>query len=164
MGVGQVSVVFLVWTLSYSSMYITEAVPTCTNYRPIRIYGNWCFKYPLHWAAQAGHMEEVTALIRDGKDVDQQTHPGRWAPLHFAANYGRANVVNLLLKHGASALVVDRMNQNPKNRAQAKYCKGYRTNASCGLSNFNYYRSIMLLENAMAKEKKKLLKNRQGNP
>ncbi|KAH8779434.1 ankyrin repeat-containing domain protein [Hyaloscypha sp. PMI_1271] len=54
----------------------------------------------VHSAADAGDIE--TLLVEHGADVNAKT-PGGWTPLHFAAKYGREDLVNIFLMAGADA-------------------------------------------------------------
>ncbi len=56
-------------------------------------------------AAQAGDAERVAALLRaDPSALDARNADG-WTALHLAAHYGHADVVRLLLTHGADVAV-----------------------------------------------------------
>lgn len=55
---------------------------------------------PLHFAAQAGHLDMCEALLRAGISRDARTKVDR-TPLHCAAQEGHYDVVELLLKNSA---------------------------------------------------------------
>jgi hypothetical protein len=54
----------------------------------------------IHTAAAAGDLEQINYLLESGTPVD---HPDseRWTALHHAAQAGKREVIELLLKHGA---------------------------------------------------------------
>ncbi|KAK5656904.1 hypothetical protein OQA88_4455 [Cercophora sp. LCS_1] len=54
----------------------------------------------LRHAVRAGHLDRARHLLVSGANVDAQSKSGM-APLHIAAFYGRTDIVDLLLKHGA---------------------------------------------------------------
>ncbi|XP_058824027.1 uncharacterized protein LOC131684839 [Topomyia yanbarensis] len=54
---------------------------------------------PLHFAARAGHIEIVNALLTKGANVDA-TRNDSWTPLHFAVLNGHTEVVKTLLTRG----------------------------------------------------------------
>ncbi len=55
----------------------------------------------LHKAAWDGNIEEAQDLLERGYDVNE-AHPGRkWAPIHWAAAAGQADMVEFLLDNGA---------------------------------------------------------------
>ena len=56
---------------------------------------------PLMQAAKDGDAERTSALIANGANVDELSDY-RWSALMFAAHYGHANVVDLLLQAGAN--------------------------------------------------------------
>lgn len=58
------------------------------------------------YAAKYGNVAELTKLIKDGIDVNMR-HPLGWTALHVAAMNGRAEVIKLLLKHGADVNAQD---------------------------------------------------------
>ncbi|MFH0821783.1 MAG: ankyrin repeat domain-containing protein [Pseudomonadota bacterium] len=55
---------------------------------------------PLMIAARAGDMEEVLRLLNEGAEVNA-TSPSGYTALHYAASKGHADLVRLLLRHGA---------------------------------------------------------------
>ncbi|XP_071950764.1 uncharacterized protein [Antedon mediterranea] len=56
---------------------------------------------PLHLAAQYGHTDVCTVLLKAGAKLDLQAKDG-WTPLHSAANNGKTDVCTILLKAGAN--------------------------------------------------------------
>lgn len=52
---------------------------------------------PLMYVARAGRVDWAGKLIEKGAEVN---HPG-WTPLHYAATFGRNEMVKLLLEHSA---------------------------------------------------------------
>jgi len=62
--------------------------------------------FPLHDAALAGNLSEVTALLEKGDDVDVKAASGATA-LFFAAYEGHLEVVKLLLEKGADVNAKD---------------------------------------------------------
>jgi Ankyrin repeats (3 copies) len=59
-------------------------------------------------AAHNGRDEAVEWLLAHGADVDGATYLGM-TPLHFAAQFGRASTVRLLLEHGGDPTLRDRI-------------------------------------------------------
>ena len=62
--------------------------------------------YPLHLAARYGNAEALIWLISDADvDINVQRDRNLYTPLHYAAIQvvGHANIVNILLEHGADA-------------------------------------------------------------
>lgn len=55
---------------------------------------------PLHTAAIKGDYNRAKKLIEQGHPVKEQDSAG-WTPLHEACNWGRVDIVNLLLDNGA---------------------------------------------------------------
>ena len=62
--------------------------------------------YALTWACEFGQ-DDIVALLLD-KGVDASSGDGDSAALHYAAAYGRMNLVRLLLEHGASLEALNR--------------------------------------------------------
>ncbi len=64
----------------------------------------------LHYSAREGHLEISQRLIKAGADIDGLKKSWRWSttPLIIAAQYGRTDIVKLLLGSGGSALVKER--------------------------------------------------------
>ena len=62
---------------------------------------------PLHYAAYQGHYELCKHLVSKGADIDAVTGSGCTA-LFFASQQGRKKVVKFLLKHRASASIVEK--------------------------------------------------------
>ena len=58
-------------------------------------------KFPLHWAAQGGHVEIVEFLIERGAVVNSKNVADE-TPLHYAAALGHSEVVRFLIEKGAS--------------------------------------------------------------
>jgi len=56
--------------------------------------------YALTWACSFGHDDVVELLLRKGVDPTGQDDDA--SAVHFAAAYGRMNLVRLLVSHGAS--------------------------------------------------------------
>lgn len=61
-------------------------------------------------------MDEVHKLINSGADVNASDHAG-WTPLHFAAEYQRADVVDVLIGAGAEVNAKERHGNTPLFRA-----------------------------------------------
>ncbi|WP_419241022.1 ankyrin repeat domain-containing protein [Cardinium endosymbiont of Nabis limbatus] len=55
----------------------------------------------LIWAIQENDLEKVTALLSDGKNVNNQDFLG-YSPLHYAAKYAQASIVACLIEAQAS--------------------------------------------------------------
>jgi hypothetical protein len=62
--------------------------------------------YALAWACQFGHEDVVALLLRKG--VHASARDGDSTALHYAAAYGRMQLVRLLLEHGASLEALNR--------------------------------------------------------
>jgi ankyrin len=54
---------------------------------------------PLHIAAEGGHTQLLTLLLRHGASVDQQSSNGL-TPLHLAAQEDRVTVAEVLVENG----------------------------------------------------------------
>jgi len=67
---------------------------------------------PLHRAAQAGDLQQVTALLDQGAPVDARDQYA-WTPLHRAAIAGQTAVVQLLLQRGADVAARGRYDMTP---------------------------------------------------
>lgn len=63
-------------------------------------------------ACRRGHHSCVVFLHAKGVDINQKTQEG-YTPLHFAAGYGRHDVVNVLLLLGADRTIVAPTRQEP---------------------------------------------------
>lgn len=61
----------------------------------------WSYRFPLHEAAEKGHLEKTWAGLQLGYEVDGKDCYGL-SPLHYAANTGYLNVCRLLTKAGAN--------------------------------------------------------------
>lgn len=58
-------------------------------------------------AARNGHVETVSLLLAAGARVDVTLHATNWTALLLAAFYGQADVVKVLLDHGADPKAKD---------------------------------------------------------
>ena len=58
---------------------------------------------PLHLAAQMGHQDTLSILLKYDADVDIEVHTdeNKQTPLHLAAERGMTNIIKLLLEHNA---------------------------------------------------------------
>ena len=64
---------------------------------------------PKLWmAAQEGAVNDVVQLIEAGVDINEQAGVDEYSPLHIAVEKGRADVVEILLEHGATLSRWDR--------------------------------------------------------
>jgi ankyrin repeat protein len=70
----------------------------------------------LAWTVCAGDVELANLLLRRGLDPGHERH--REAP-HLAAKRGHAEMVQLLIDHGADPNAVDSRGQTPLERARA---------------------------------------------
>lgn len=50
------------------------------------------------WASAGGHVAVIQELTTHGADLQVKDNQGRW-PLHWAAEKGHADAVDLLVKH-----------------------------------------------------------------
>ena len=50
------------------------------------------------WASAGGHVAVIQELMTHGADFQVKDNQGRW-PLHWAAEKGHADAVDLLVKH-----------------------------------------------------------------
>jgi len=60
----------------------------------------------LHWMAQVGSEDRVTALLRHGCDANLRDHRG-WTALHYVCASGHLPIARVLGHHGARADVAD---------------------------------------------------------
>lgn len=74
----------------------------------------------LVWAAYTGSQDMAEYLISNGADPNL----GRNPPLHYAARFGRPQMVQLLLRHGADALKVDGENKTALDQARSASVSG----------------------------------------
>ncbi|XP_078620257.1 uncharacterized protein LOC144887132 [Branchiostoma floridae x Branchiostoma japonicum] len=74
--------------------------------------GRWTQWTPLHRAAQKGHHETVSALLKAGADVNARNNQ-QWTPLHQAALNGHQDIVSALLTAGADVNARDRQQGTP---------------------------------------------------
>jgi ankyrin repeat protein len=63
----------------------------------------------LHYAAASGNETSVVALLDHGADIDAMDAASDQTPLMFAATYGRAGVVRLLVSRGADPALTSRV-------------------------------------------------------
>lgn len=57
--------------------------------------------YPMHWAADGGHLDLLELLVERGGNASCRTSDMRETPLHLAAANGHASLINRLLELGA---------------------------------------------------------------
>ncbi|CAN0364277.1 unnamed protein product [Pylaiella littoralis] len=67
----------------------------------------------LDLAAIKGHVEVTNAIIEHGGDVNKGSPELGFVPLHYAAEFDRAGVVDVLLDSGANVGVKDRVGSTP---------------------------------------------------
>ena len=61
---------------------------------------------PALWtAAEGGRVQDVLQLLSGGANIEERGRNGVYSPLHVAVYMGRAEVVQILLEHGADVLV-----------------------------------------------------------
>ena len=78
-----------------------ESLRRAANFGPLDLrLADECGRTALHWAADGGHVQVATALIKMGADVDAVDDDGQTA-LHYAATCERAEMCRLLLESGA---------------------------------------------------------------
>ena len=70
----------------------------------------------------AGSLPTVVLLVNNGANVNSVTSNG-WTPLHHAARFGRADVANFLIQHGANPKIATRDNP-PKTPVQMAVDRG----------------------------------------
>jgi len=66
---------------------------------------------PLHFAANVGDLRLVEVLLQGGADINATTNQGRTALMIAVNEQKGAEIVNLLLTHGACSLIAD-VNKN----------------------------------------------------
>ncbi|CAL4175992.1 unnamed protein product [Meganyctiphanes norvegica] len=126
-----------------STMYYLQAAE-CSHYWDPQ---SWCNKYPLHWAAIAGHTGLVQSLLETGEyDVNQRDDLWGRTPLHRAAFTGRTEAVGLLIKFGADVYLNDKYSETPYSAAREKYCDIDSKHRLCKISPWNYRQTITLLK------------------
>ena len=64
------------------------------------------------WAAASGNIRAISAFIENGADIGFKNPNGATA-LHFAANRHHAEIVTLLLDHGAAIDARDHLGETP---------------------------------------------------
>jgi hypothetical protein len=74
-------------------------------------------EFPLYRAAAGGWYEETKKLLEQGADASMCTQY-RYTALHWAANNGHANVVQLLLSYGANVNAVSDTGKTPLSMAK----------------------------------------------
>ena len=72
---------------------------------------------PLYVAAQGGHAEVVTLLLKNNANVDAVDNEGR-TPLYFATQEGHAEVVRILLSNGANVYTNGFLSRTPLDAAK----------------------------------------------
>lgn len=73
-------------------------------------------KQPLHLAAESGHDNVASLLIKAGADKNAIELEGQ-TPLHLASMFGHEQVVELLLEYGANVNGRNRRGQKPRDVA-----------------------------------------------
>lgn len=71
----------------------------------------------LHYATRSGHIRVCEILLEHGAKVDSRTRSMRATPLHRAACMDRVEVVDLLLRYGASPNLTDADGRTALHRA-----------------------------------------------
>lgn len=77
----------------------------------------------LNWASAFGTQEMVEFLCDRGADVNRGQ---RSSSLHYAACFGRPNVVKVLLRHGANPDLRDEDGKTPLDKARERSDEGHR--------------------------------------
>src|ERR1035437_9720990 len=67
----------------------------------------------IHDAAQRGDLKKVKAILKDNPDLVFSKDAVGATPLHYAAIWGRKDVVKLLLAHGAEINAKDNLGRTP---------------------------------------------------
>lgn len=75
---------------------------------------------PLHFAAEAGHLDIVKLLLANGASIDAKTKTKFETPLFLAASGGFADVVKYLLHRKARLMIVSKVNWTPLHAAAFK--------------------------------------------
>ncbi|QQR48862.1 ankyrin repeat domain-containing protein [bacterium] len=83
--------------------------PCARDFRPVP-------ETPLHLAARRGDVEGVTALLKEGADIDAKQGYDL-TPLHYASESGHADCVKILLEWHADVDAQDRQHDTPLHRA-----------------------------------------------
>ncbi len=74
----------------------------------------------LHDAIHCNAISHVRELLEFGCKVNEFSHPtGRVTPLHIAAQFGNAEIVEMLLQYGADATLQDEHGDTPLDDAIA---------------------------------------------
>ena len=74
--------------------------------------------YPLNIAASRGDRNILLALLEAGADISAPGDEG-YTPLHDAAEQNRDEIVEILLRHGADRMALNRMGDKPADTARA---------------------------------------------
>ncbi|GMH37604.1 hypothetical protein BSKO_05477 [Bryopsis sp. KO-2023] len=75
---------------------------------------------PLHYAAEAGHIDMVKFLLSKGANIDAKTKTKFETPLFFAASGGFGDIVKYLLQRKAKLMIVNKVNWTPLHAAAFK--------------------------------------------
>jgi len=81
-------------------------------------------RLPLHHAVISGAEDAVRMLLSAGSLVDVPDIEYRWTPLHLAAYYGYTEIVELLIRHGATTHMKDINGAVPEDIAKSKSYEG----------------------------------------
>lgn len=93
--------------------YGTNWIPD--RFRQDKLYGG----APLHWAAQHGRTQALTALAESGAAINMQDTLNENSPLHWAAVNGNAQAITTLTDIGANVNMTNKDNMTPLHSAAA---------------------------------------------
>lgn len=95
----------------------------------------------LNWASAFGTAEMVEYLASKGGDVNKGQ---RSSSLHYAACFGRANIVKILLRHGANPDLRDEEGKTPLDKARERGEENHREVVQILQSPSDYSSQIMI--------------------
>ena len=75
-------------------------------------------------ACHDGELDLVRIILREGQDINEQTHEYMNTPLHIAAANGHYLIVKYLVEAGANPILTNKKGQTPLNYADEFFSNG----------------------------------------